>query len=133
MPERQRNLWSLRLPQSPSTRMTNGSSQFRGCFFLKTLLDVQEKDLNVERDAMKEQGFLSQSTIFFIIRTRRGKKKQNNFCEKCIYIHTHTHTHIYIYTHTHGDRGGTVVKVLSYKSEGHCFDSRWCQWNFPLT
>jgi len=27
----------------------------------------------------------------------------------------------YIY----GDRGGTVVKVLCYKSEG-----RWCQWIF---
>jgi hypothetical protein len=25
-----------------------------------------------------------------------------------------------------GDRGGTVVKVLCYKSEGRWFDSRWC-------
>jgi hypothetical protein len=32
-----------------------------------------------------------------------------------------------------GDRGGTVVKVLRYKSEGRWFDSRWCHWNFPLT
>jgi hypothetical protein len=24
------------------------------------------------------------------------------------------------------DRGGTVVKVLCYKSEGRWFDSRWC-------
>jgi hypothetical protein len=32
-----------------------------------------------------------------------------------------------------GDRGGTVVKVLCYKSEGRCFDSRWCHWNFLLT
>jgi hypothetical protein len=31
------------------------------------------------------------------------------------------------------DRGGTVVKVLRYKSEGRCFDSRWCHWNFSLT
>ena len=31
------------------------------------------------------------------------------------------------------DRGGTVVKVLHYKSEGHWFDSRWCHWNFSLT
>jgi hypothetical protein len=32
-----------------------------------------------------------------------------------------------------GDRGGTVVKVLRYKSEGSWFDSRWCHWNFSLT
>ena len=31
-----------------------------------------------------------------------------------------------------GDRGGTVVKVLCYKSEGRWFDSRWCNWNFSL-
>ena len=31
------------------------------------------------------------------------------------------------------DHGGTVVKVLCYKSEGRWFDSRWCQWNFSLT
>ena len=54
MLERQRNLWSLRLLQSPSTRMKNGSAQFNGCLFLKTPLGVQEKDLNVERDAMKK-------------------------------------------------------------------------------
>jgi hypothetical protein len=29
--------------------------------------------------------------------------------------------------------GGTVVQVLCYKSEGRCFDSRWCDWNFSLT
>jgi hypothetical protein len=32
-----------------------------------------------------------------------------------------------------GDRGGTVVKLLRYKSEGRWFDSRWCHWNFSLT
>ena len=32
-----------------------------------------------------------------------------------------------------GDRGGTVVKVLRYKSEGRWFDSTWCHWNFSLT
>ena len=32
-----------------------------------------------------------------------------------------------------GDGGGTVVKVLFYKSEGGWFDSRWCHWNFSLT
>ena len=34
---------------------------------------------------------------------------------------------------TNGDRGGTVVKVLRYKSEGRLFESRWCHWNFSLT
>ena len=29
-----------------------------------------------------------------------------------------------------GDRGGTVVKVLCYKSEGRWFDTSWCQWIF---
>jgi hypothetical protein len=29
--------------------------------------------------------------------------------------------------------GGSVVKVLCYKSEGRWFDSRWCHWNFLLT
>ena len=29
-----------------------------------------------------------------------------------------------------GDRGGTVVKVLCYKSVGRWFDSRWCDWKF---
>ena len=37
-----------------------------------------------------------------------------------------------IMTHL-GDRNGTVVKVLCYKSEGRWFDSRWCHWNFSLT
>ena len=32
-----------------------------------------------------------------------------------------------------GDRGGTVVKVLRYKSEGRWFDPSWCHWNFSLT
>ena len=32
-----------------------------------------------------------------------------------------------------GDRGGTVVKVLCYKSEDHWFDPGWCHWNFSLT
>ena len=29
----------------------------------------------------------------------------------------------------YGDRGGTVIKVLCYKSEGRWFDSNWCHWN----
>ena len=32
-----------------------------------------------------------------------------------------------------GDRGGTVVNVLRYKSQGRWFDSGWCNWNFSLT
>jgi hypothetical protein len=32
-----------------------------------------------------------------------------------------------------GHRGGTVVKVLCYKSEGRRFDSRRYHWNFSLT
>jgi hypothetical protein len=31
-----------------------------------------------------------------------------------------------------GDRGGSVVKVLCYKSEGRWFDPKWCHWNFSL-
>ena len=41
--------------------------------------------------------------------------------------------YFYISTFRSGDRGSTVVKVLCYKSEGRCFDSRWCHWNFSLT
>ena len=26
-----------------------------------------------------------------------------------------------------------LVEALSYKPEGHGFDSQWCQWNFSLT
>ena len=29
-----------------------------------------------------------------------------------------------------GDRGGTVVRVLCYKSEERWFDPSWCQWIF---
>ena len=32
-----------------------------------------------------------------------------------------------------GNRSGTVVNVLRYKSEGRWFDSRWCHSNFSLT
>jgi len=32
-----------------------------------------------------------------------------------------------------GDQGGTVVKVLCYKSEGRWFDPSRCHWNFSLT
>jgi phage antirepressor YoqD-like protein len=39
---------------------------------------------------------------------------------------------LYIISYQYGDRGGTVVKGLCYKSEGRWFDSRWCHWNFSL-
>jgi len=32
-----------------------------------------------------------------------------------------------------GDRSGTVVKVLCYKSQGRWFDPTCCNWNFSLT
>jgi hypothetical protein len=32
-----------------------------------------------------------------------------------------------------GGGGGTVVKVLRYKSGGRWFDSKWCHWNLSLT
>ena len=32
-----------------------------------------------------------------------------------------------------GDRGGTVVRVLCYKSEDRWIDPSWCHWNFSLT
>jgi hypothetical protein len=36
-------------------------------------------------------------------------------------------THLYRLTTWYcGDRGSTVVKILRYKSEGRCFDPRWC-------
>ena len=53
--------------------------------------------------------------------------------EKHTHTHTHTHTYIYIYIYIkHGNRGGTVVKVLCYKSEGRWLDPRWCHWNFSV-
>ena len=36
-------------------------------------------------------------------------------------------------TQMSGNCGGTVVKVLCYKSEGRWFDPSWCNWNFSLT
>jgi hypothetical protein len=41
--------------------------------------------------------------------------------------------YIYVYISVGTADGGTVVKVLCYKSEGRWFDSRWCHWNFSLT
>jgi len=41
--------------------------------------------------------------------------------------------HFKVLLSTLGDRGGRVIKVLLYKSEGRWFDPRWCYWNFSLT
>ena len=52
---------------------------------------------------------------------------------------THQFSHPYttgkiivLYILVFGDRCGTVVKVLCYKSEGRWFDPRWCHWNFSF-
>jgi len=37
---------------------------------------------------------------------------------------------ISLLTNNFGDRSGTVVKVLCYKSEGRWFDPSWCHWIF---
>jgi hypothetical protein len=42
-------------------------------------------------------------------------------------------SHYILYILWNGDRGGTVVEVLCYKSEGPWIDSRQCHWNFSLT
>jgi len=55
------------------------------------------------------------------------KKKKNVYFSITSYIYIYI---IYIYSK---ERGGTVVKVLCYKSEGRWFDSSWCHWNFSLT
>ena len=49
------------------------------------------------------------------------------------YIIKRLYFKIKIPTLSYNDRGGTVVKVLCYNSEGRWFDSRWCHWNFLLT
>ena len=35
-----------------------------------------------------------------------------------------------LYNNYLGDRGGTVVKALCYKSEGRWIDPNWCHWIF---
>jgi len=47
------------------------------------------------------------------------------------HISVYIYIYIYIYTHSGpGDRDGTVVKVLCYKSKGRWFDPSWCHWIF---
>ena len=69
----------------------------------------------VSRDAQSEAGTISRRHIALTSSLRK---------------HLPLHNWTYQYFE---DRGNTVVKVLCYKSEGRCFDSRWCHWNFSLT
>jgi len=65
-----------------------------------------------------------------------------NYVCVCMYV-MHVCMHVYryvcicvyvcIYIMYACDNGGTVVKVLCYKSEGRWFDPSWCHWNFSLT
>ena len=64
-----------------------------------------------------------------MITHRIKKRNRAYFAYKGLMISTLINKH----TKRKGDRGGTVVKVLCYKSEGRWFDSRWCHWNFSLT
>jgi len=50
-----------------------------------------------------------------------------------IYANLYSFSNIFSISNISGDRGGTVVKVLCYKSEGRWFDPRWRHWNFSLT
>jgi len=61
--------------------------------------------------------------------TELSERTFNNFLKFIIFIALYP---IYIYIYI-GDRGGTVVKVLCYRSEGRRFDFRWGHWDFLLT
>jgi hypothetical protein len=50
-----------------------------------------------------------------------------------LFSHTNSCLKVIALSFNLGDRSGTVVKVLCYKSEGLWFDPRWCHWNFSLT
>ena len=55
-------------------------------------------------------------------------------CVSFVLSRTHDSRYRYfICTISVGDRGGTVVKALCYKSEGRWFNPRWCHWKFSLT
>ena len=55
--------------------------------------------------------------------------KSKHCITRTIYI-VHMCVHTYIPTYVCGDHGGTVVKMLCYKSEGRWFDPSWCHWIF---
>jgi len=52
--------------------------------------------------------------------------------KKKLYICAKKASECVLLPYSSGNRGGTVVKVLYYKSKGSWFDSRWCHWNFSL-
>jgi hypothetical protein len=56
----------------------------------------------------------------------RGHDTTVLFCSKNAFHRIYI---IYMYMYT-GDRGGTVVKVLCYKSLGRWFVPSWCPWIF---
>jgi len=62
--------------------------------------------------------------------TKSGKL---NFLETSGPVQALNETALPLPLYTYVGRGGTVVKVRCYKSEGCWFDSRWCHWNFSLT
>ena len=43
------------------------------------------------------------------------------------YIYIYKHKRFLLYLYYIGDRGGTVVKVLCYNTEGRWLDPSWCQ------
>jgi len=55
------------------------------------------------------------------------------WCYQNLKKHFIVSLHFEEYNNVCGDRGGTVVKVLRYKSEGLWFDPNWFHWNFSLT
>ena len=64
------------------------------------------------------------NTVLPLICIRVRSLTQNSHVSVKFYVNTLNNT---------GDRGGTVVKVLCYKSEGRWFDPIWCHWNMSLT
>ena len=73
---------------------------------------------------------------FLIIKSIRCNNFSNSFWKETLHVSDSSCPSSGVFQCTHsngGDRGGTVVKVLCYKSEGRWFDSRWCHWNFALT
>ena len=80
----------------------------------------------------KVQHYLHFLTVFGL--TLHHKKKMYRNLEIYIYIYRSKDPVVDLNMYTlEGDRGGTVVKVLCYKSEGHWFDSGFCHMNFSLT
>jgi len=53
--------------------------------------------------------------------------------DKMLFRHSRFGKSVHLYPVTGGHAVAQLVEALRYKSEGHGFDSRWCQWNFSLT